>query len=334
MDVPAKRTRYCYNPNPASSQLNLDTLTSRQLAISTATDEQAIDFAIRLGLISRISGNCPQCQNIMELYKDSGEKTQIRFRCICKKSLSMLTNTFFENSKLPIWKILALIYSFCNFDKVTKAAVQCEVDDEYACKWFKRMRDVQENIISNLGETNIIGGNDHVVEIDEFHLYTPKYNKGRIPSKGATWGFGGIDVNTRDIFVVPVIQRTKAVLLPLIRQYVNPGTTIFSDMWPSYTNLEKDLKDMKIFHRSVNHKKEFVNSEEPSVHTQTIERLWKSFRELVPKTTKMEMIESYFASFLYFVKYEWISKHPGNRFRLLCQHISEVYPGPFKISKI
>ncbi len=69
--------------------------------------------------------------------------------------------------------------------------------------------------------------------------------------------------------MVKVVERTKKVLLPLIRKYINVGTTIFSDMWPSYKNLEKDLAEMNIMHRSVNHKLEFVNSNDPEVHTQT-----------------------------------------------------------------
>jgi transposase-like protein len=178
-----------------------------------------------------------------------------------------------------------------------------------------------------------VGGSRHVVEIDEFHCFTPKYNEGRTPTKGAVWGFGGIDVNTRDVFVVPVKKRTKHVLLPLIRKYISLGTTIYTDMWRSYESLESDLSGMNIVHRSVNHSLEFVNQNDPQVHTQTVERLWLTFRCIVPKTTNPEMIDSYFAEFLYFVKYEWTSRNTGDHFRLLCKHIVEVYPGPFKVGK-
>ncbi len=44
------------------------------------------------------------------------------------------------------------------------------------------MRKVQAILVSNLGE-NQIGGVDHVVEIDEFHLYTPKDHKGQKSQK-------------------------------------------------------------------------------------------------------------------------------------------------------
>ncbi len=130
------------------------------------------------------------------------------------------------------------------------------------------------------------------------------------------------------MFVVSVEKRTKHVLLPLIRKYISPDTTIYTDMWRSYESLESDLSDMNIVHRSVNHSLEFVNQDNPQVHTQTVERLWLTFRSLVPKTTNPEMIDSYFAEFLYFVRYEWTSRHPGDRFRLLCKHIGKSTQAP------
>jgi hypothetical protein len=311
--------------------INLNSLTLRQLALSTSTEE-ALSFAIELGLISKIPENCPKCFEMMNLYKDSNTKHGFRFRCKCNHTICISSNTIFENSALNIWQTLTLIYHFCNKDLGKNAAQQCEVTEKAAYQWFKKMRLVQSIIVSNLGEQKI-GGKDHVVEIDEFHLYTPKHHKGREPAKGQIWGFGGIDVNTRDVFVVKVVERTKKVLLPLIRNYINVGTTIYSDMWPSYKNLEKDLAEMNIMHRSVNHKLEFVNSNDPEVHTQTVERLWLSFRSVVPKTASQSMMNSYFAFFLYFVKYEWSNRHPGDRFRLFCKHIAEVYPGPFRIGK-
>jgi transposase-like protein len=268
----------------------------------------------------------------MRLEKDATRVGGGRYRCSCGKTLSVLANTWLEGLNLQIWQVLTLTYHFCCLDPLTKAVEQCEVARNTTCNWYNYIRGVQATTISNLSEQQI-GGPSHVVEIDEFHCFTPKHHKGRTPAKDAIWGFGGIDVNTRDVFVVPVQKRSKDVLLPLIRKHVRPGTTIYTDMWRSYLNLELDLSDMNIVHRAVNHKLEFVNLEDPQVHTQTVERLWLSFRTLVPKTTIAEMMDSYFAEFLYFVKYEWSSRHPGDRFRLICQHIGEVFPGPFKASK-
>jgi transposase-like protein len=329
---PSVKTRSSSMQSASSSSFDLKTLTARQLALSTANEDLAISFAIQLGLISKVPGKCPNCDNIMDLSKEFKSKFGMILSCKCKKTISLSTNTIFQNSALEFWQILSLIYHFCNLDEVSKAARQCKVTVETACQWYYKLRFIQSTIVFNLDDQKI-GGEDHVVEMDEFHLYTPKHHKGRDPAKSAVWGFGGIDVNTRDIFVVPVVQRNKQTLLPLIKQYVHPGSSIFTDMWGAYRNLEKDLAEMKIIHRSVNHKIEFVNSNDPEVHTQTVERLWLKFRSVIPKFTNMSQTESYFSLFLYLVKFEWIKRHPGDRFRLFCKHIAEVHPGPFKTGK-
>ena len=43
------------------------------------------------------------------------------------------------------------------------------------------------------------------------------------------WIFGGIDTTTKQGFLVPVDQRNADTLLPIIQQYILPGTTIVSD---------------------------------------------------------------------------------------------------------
>jgi transposase-like protein len=327
---PSKRIRSSSHHFSNSTSFDLRTLTFRQLVLSTATEDEALSFAIQLGLISKSPENCPKCKNMMELYKESKNKHGLLFRCKCNKTLSLSTNTIFENSSLKFWQILSIIYHFCNLDNVTKCAQQCEINAETASQWYNKMRLIASIIVSNLSEQKI-GGVDHVVEMDEFHLYTPKNHKGREPSKSAVWGFGGIDINTKDIFVLPVDHRNKETLLPLIRKYIEPGSTIYSDMFGTYRNLENDLADMNIIHRSVNHKNKFVKFDDPQVHTQTVERLWGTFRTVIPKTTNMSMTDSYFALFLYLVKYEWTKRHPGDRFRLFCKHIGEIHPGPFKL---
>lgn len=314
-------------------QVDLTKLTSRQLALVTTNEEQTFAFSLRLGLVSLDPGKCPECGHNMRLAKTTAQIGGYRFRCTkeCGKSISLLCSTWFESTNLKMWQILALTYHFCCLEPVTKAALQCEVAELTACNWYNFIRGVQAITISNQDQK--IGGLGHIVEMDEFHLYTPKYHKGRSSAKGAVWGFGGIDVNTRDVFVIPVKKRDKETLLPLIRKYIYPHTTIYTDSWPSYAGMEKDLSDMQVYHHSVNHKKEFVNSETPEVHTQTCERQWLSFRSIVPPTTSPEMLNSYFAQYLYYAKYEWAKRHPGDRFRLLCKHIAEVYPGPFKTGK-
>ena len=47
------------------------------------------------------------------------------------------------------------------------------------------------------------------------------------------------------------------------------NTIIVSDGWRVYSSLKKH----NYIHKVINHSVEFVNSEDPTIHTQTIERL-------------------------------------------------------------
>jgi hypothetical protein len=52
--------------------------------------------------------------------------------------------------------------------------------------------------------------------------------------------FGGIDRDTRECFAVFVDRRNAVTLLPLIQQFILPGTTIISDQWSAYNNTSAD----------------------------------------------------------------------------------------------
>ena len=62
-------------------------------------------------------------------------------------------------------------------------------------------------------------------------------------------------------------DKSSAVLLSEICRYVLPGTRILSDALASY----RALPENGYVHGVVVHKREFINSEDTSVHTQNIE---------------------------------------------------------------
>ena len=82
------------------------------------------------------------------------------------------------------------------------------------------------------------------------------------------WVFGRIEEESRRSFMATVDKRDEATLLPLIQKHIAPGTTIISDCWKAYRNLEKHGYK----HRLVNDSKEFVSDE--GFHTNKIEGHW------------------------------------------------------------
>ena len=70
-------------------------------------------------------------------------------------------------------------------------------------------------------ESQPIGGVGKIVEIDESKFGKRKYHRGR--RVDGVWVFGGIERESR-CFMVSVEDRTAATLIPIIKQYILPGT--------------------------------------------------------------------------------------------------------------
>jgi transposase-like protein len=96
------------------------------------------------------------------------------------------------------------------------------------------------------------------------------------------WIFGMVERETNCIILYPVSDRTEATLLPIIQPHVAPDSTIYSDGWASYCN----LNDVGYKHFTVLHKYDFkkvfvhtVTKEEFVVHTNRIEGAWKHAKQ-------------------------------------------------------
>ena len=98
-----------------------------------------------------------------------------------------------------------------------------------------------------------IGGPGFKVEIDESVFNRRKYNHGCMVMEQRV--FGGIDTATKQGSLVSVGNRNANILLPIIQQYVLPGSTIMSDCWAAYTT----VAHLGYNHLTVNHTYFFVD---------------------------------------------------------------------------
>lgn len=117
-----------------------------------------------------------------------------------------------------------------------------------------------------------LGGDTDIVEIDESKFgHKRKYSKGRTPKRNAPWVFGLVERQApKRCALFTVTRRTKAQLLPKIRQYVRPGSQINSDDWKVYHAINR--MGLRYTHKIVCHKDTFVA--EDGTHTNCIEGLW------------------------------------------------------------
>uniref|UniRef100_A0A915JNK7 ISXO2-like transposase domain-containing protein n=1 Tax=Romanomermis culicivorax TaxID=13658 RepID=A0A915JNK7_ROMCU len=114
-----------------------------------------------------------------------------------------------------------------------------------------------------------------VVEIDESKFGKRKYHRGH--HVDGVWVFGRYERGTGRVFMVPVEDRSTSTLLPIIQEWIKPGTTIHSDLWKAYNCLE----DEGFHHLSVNHSLNFKDPE-TGVHTNAIESSWRAAKSSMP----------------------------------------------------
>ena len=151
-----------------------------------------------------------------------------------RKEISVRKDTWFEGSHLRIATIIQLGI----------------VGEHTIVDWKNFCRDIcLEYFIRN----PVVIGPGQTVEIDECLLVCRKYNVGHLVRE--QWVFGGYDVATKVGFMVPVDRRDAATLLPIIQQYIAPGTTIISDLWAAYNT----IGTLGYQHLTVNHSLNFVD---------------------------------------------------------------------------
>ena len=93
------------------------------------------------------------------------------------------------------------------------------------------------------------------VEIDESKSGKRIYNKGRLVE--GQWVIGGICHETiKDVFLVlcPENKRDAATLMEIIDRHVNKDSTIITDCWRAYDQLDAD----GWAHATVNHNYNFI----------------------------------------------------------------------------
>ena len=97
-----------------------------------------------------------------------------------------------------------------------------------------------------------LGGNGHIVEIDESLFAGHKYERGHLVRE--QWILGRYEAETKKGFLVPVPPTDQATLLLIMQQWVEPNTTIWMFMWAAYPNLPQ----LGFANSTVNHTLNFI----------------------------------------------------------------------------
>ena len=118
------------------------------------------------------------------------------------------------------------------------------------------------------------------VEIDECHVGARIRGKhGRLPAPGKI--VFGIKCRTTGLTLLfPVPDKTRATLLPILVEHVSNEAQVISDKFSTYVtrNGRSHLEEAGFEHYFINHSLQFVDPIQNFIHTNTIERTWRSLK--------------------------------------------------------
>ena len=285
-----------------------------QLSDNLQSAEKMIQFCQEKNLIGKIK-SCRACKHPCNLKK---MRKSYAWRCQntkCRTWTALREGTFFSRSKLGIDQILKFLYLWSHeMASVKNIRRECGINSAHTLtEWKNLMRDIcAEYFLRNPQQ---IGGPGHTVKVGESLFNKRKHNVGK--ALQPLWIFGGYDPAEKESFLVTVSNKNAETLLPLIKKYILPGTTVVSDCWRAYSGIGGEGYE----HKTVNHKLHFIDPTTKAT-TNHVERMWKEVkqRNKIECETNRALIDSYLAEFM------WRQKFKKDPFTSLLKQIAEYYP--------
>ena len=260
---------------------------------------------------------CPYCFNVTHISK---RKNENRYLCHnCNKSFSVLVDTIFEdtNLPLPIWfELIALMLN----SKMGISSMELARDLGIMQKtaWFNAMK-VR---CAMLDESDMLEG---IIEMDEAYFGgKPRKKNEREPAdnqptisrvankrgRGTTkTAAAGIVSRGADGKVAnKVLDRlTTRNLLALFKKHVNVNDALLiTDEFRSYAKFDEVVK-----HLTINHQKEFSKG---IIHTNTIEGFWSILKNGIPGNFR-SISKKYLPFYLAEYCYKYNRRNAGDSFK-------------------
>lgn len=236
-------------------------MNKRKLHELTITENDAINFAIEIGLLKNFEPmNCinPICNGIMNF--ESGkirQKINGRFRCSkrnCRKSISVTKNSIFESNHISFKNFFDVLYCYCERKTIEESITESGLCKKTVCFWRKKF----DNIIVECGSIFVsakLGGIEKTVEIDESLLFKRKSHMGRILLGQRIWVIGAIERESKSIRIKLGGRRRAIDCEQFIVEKIESNSVVITDCWRGYLN----ISSLGYFHRTVNHSLNFVN---------------------------------------------------------------------------
>jgi transposase-like protein len=278
----------------------LPTCLADALELVQLPDREFLRAMSDLGIINNLNTHylCPKCNSPMYLQYGSYSTNGASWICserTCHSRRAIKYNSLLEFSGLRLKKSYLIFSCWCASLSI-QMATQIVKDVSYnviRLHYFHLRRKAME-----LYETDLLneplGGDNHIVQVDESAFGRAKYNRGSALKRRPLWVLGLRDDVTRRIVMQIVPKRDANTLEPIILANVRPDSVVHTDQWAAYNG----LKDY-IPHETVNHSIEFKSSS--GVHTNGIEGEWSGAKKFMEHYSvhNRASIQSYLGEYCY-----------------------------------
>lgn len=232
---------------------------------------------------------CPYCGQHHCVTRKDG-----KFRCNhCKRNFTCKVGTIFEDSNLSLVKWFIAMYLISSHKKgISSCQLARDIKVTQKTAWYM-LHKVRALYAQN--DSEALSGE---VECDEVYIggkekwkhqsmRTPKTQGRSVKTKTPVFGMmerseiknkkGNMEfMSYARAMVVEKIDR--ATLEPIIGQFIEDGSTVFTDEFSAYNH----VGDMGYNHRVCNHSAlQFVCEDDGSVYTNNIEGFWSHFRRMI-----------------------------------------------------
>jgi len=229
--------------------------------------------------------NCPHCGNVGKIYelKDvTGKTGKVRHglrKCAeCRKQFTVRVGTIFESSHIPLHKWLQAIHLMTSSKKgISSNQLHRVLEITLKSAWFLSHR-IREAMRS--GEFTPMGSGGAIVEVDETFIGNDRSVKPKGVKKGRGYHhkhkvLSLVDRASGQARSMVVDNLKAETLTPILRENIAKEARIMTDEAGQYRNIGDHFEDHGFTRHGIG---EYVNLEDATVHTNTIEGYFSIFK--------------------------------------------------------
>jgi len=271
--------------------------------METEKELQIYNFYKASGLF--FDGRCPICRSQLDItgkFVSKSLEEPIYYCSVDKIKISNRYSTIFYNMKITFSQFDTILYYYLQgFTSHQIQLILCPRSPSIKTikSYTKMLRSLIHIYVQNELLTLVMPG---PVEVDEACLY--RIRKGQIGRIARTVYrvFGLKCRSTKRVVLYPAADRTRETLITLIQLHIPQGSKIYTNRFLAYWNNRtfphtSYLEPYGYQHLGINHSQHFVSTIDNTIHTNTIERVWRSikekFRNNKPRTNVNRHISEY-----------------------------------------